>query len=277
MTTPSEAPESYATLEGFRQLVREWMDANAVIPDDIPIPARGHPLSPESKQWAVQFRRKLGAQGWIAPDWPRKYGGGGLSNQHAAIIHQELARRSLPPFQVSLMETAALRVYATEEQKRTILASVLRGEVTMVHALNELGHGSDWSANTTSAIRDADEYVINGRKDQITSILPPDLALCLAITNPEAPPTQRFSLIAVDTNTPGVLIKPESLLVPGREHKFFFTDVPVPHDRVIGEEGQGIEIAEFMGRFARGGIGSISLDRQREIELQEAQADESTQ
>ena len=272
MTTPSEASEPNANLGGFRQLVREWMDSNAVIPDDIPIPAKRHPLSPELKQWAVQFRRKLGAQGWIAPDWPRKYGGGGLSNQHAAIIHKELARRSLPPFQVSLMETAALRVYATEEQKRTILASVLRGEVTMVHAFNELGHGSDLSANTTSAIRDADEYVINGRKDQITSILPPDLALCLAITNPEAPPAQRFSVIAVDADTPGVLIKPESLLVPGREYKFFFSDVPVPSTRAIGEDGQGIEIAEFMVEMERGGIVSVPLARQREIELREGLA-----
>ena len=269
MTTPSEP---YATLEEFRQLVREWMDANAVIPDDIPIPARRSPLSTELKQWAVQFRRKLGAQGWIAPTWPREYGGGGLTNQHAAIVQRELAQRSLPPIQVSLMHTTALRVYGSEEQKRTLLASLLRGEVTMVHAFNELGHGSDISANTTSAIRDGDEYVINGRKDQITCILPPDIVLCLAVTNPEAPPAQRFSVIAVDADTPGVLIKPESLLVPGREYKFFFSDVPVPSTRAIGEDGQGIEIAEFMVEMERGGIVSVPLARQREIELREGLA-----
>ena len=272
MTAPSEP---YATLEGFRAFVREWMDANAVVPDDIPLPERRGPLSTELKQWAVQFRRKLGAQGWIAPTWPREYGGGGLTHQHAAIIQQELSRQPLPPLQVSIMETTALRVYCSEEQKRTLLASVLRGEVVMAHAFNELGHGSDVSANTTSATRDGDEYVINGRKDQITSLLPPDIVLCLAVTNPEAPPTQRFSVIAVDTDIPGVLIKPESLLVPGREYKFFFSDVPVPITRIIGEEGQGIEIAEFMVEIERGGI-SVTLERQREIEAREALAKEST-
>ena len=273
MTTPSDP---YATPEGFRQLVREWMDANAVVPNDIPIPSRRDPLSTELKQWAVQFRRKLGGQGWIAPTWPREYGGGGLTNQRATIIQQELSRRSLPPLQVSIMEATALRVFCSEEQKRTLLASLLRGEITMAHAFNELGHGSDLSANTTSAIRDGDEYVINGRKDQITSILPPDIVLCLAVTNPEAPPPQRFSVVAVDTDTPGVLIKPESLLVPGREYKFFFTDVPVPSTRVIGTDGQGIEIAEFMVEIERGGM-VVTLERQREIEAQERQANESTQ
>jgi alkylation response protein AidB-like acyl-CoA dehydrogenase len=272
MTTPSD---QYATPDEFRQYVRGWMDANAVVPDDIPMPTRRGPLSTELKQWAVQFRRKLGAQGWIAPTWPREYGGGGLTNHHAAIIQQELSRQPLPPLQVSIMEATALRVYCSEEQKRTLLASLLRGEVTMAHSFNESDHGSDLSANTTSATRDADEYIINGRKDYITSILPPDIVLCLAITDPDAPPTQRFSIIAVDTDTPGVLIKPESLLVPGREYKFFYSDVPVPSTRIIGEEGQGIEIAEFMVEIERGGI-VVTLDRQREIEEQERQANEST-
>ena len=272
MATPSEAPDADVPVEGFRQTVRAWLDANAVIPDDIPNPGRRGPLSPELKQWAVQFRRKLGAQGWIAPDWPREYGGGGLTKEHAAIVLQELARRPLPPLQVSLMHATALRIYGTEEQKRTYLAPLLRGEVTMAHAFNEVGHGSDLSANTTSAIQDGDEYVINGQKDHITSILPPDLVLCLAVTNPEAPPVQRFSVIAVDVNTPGVLIKPENLLVPGREYKFLFSDVPVPRTQIIGEEGQGIEIAELMVEIERGGIISVPLAKQLEVEQREGEA-----
>ncbi|MQF48852.1 hypothetical protein FIM08_03000 [SAR202 cluster bacterium AC-647-N09_OGT_505m] len=273
MTTSSER---YAAKEEFRELVREWMDVNAIIPADIPMSAGRAPLSPELKQWAVQFRRKFGAQGWIAPTWPTEYGGGGLTNEYAAIIQQELSQRPLPTLQVSIMEATAMRIFCSEEQKRTLLASVLRGEVVMAHAFNELGHGSDLSANTTSAIRDGDEYIINGRKDQITSILPPDIVLCLAVTNPEAPQPQRFSVVAVDTDTPGVLIKPESLLVPGREYKFFFSDVPVPSTRVIGEEGQGIEIAEFMVEIERGGM-IVTLDRQRETEERERQANEKTQ
>jgi alkylation response protein AidB-like acyl-CoA dehydrogenase len=173
------------------------------------------------------------------------------------------------------MHTAAMRAYSSEEQKRTLLASLLRGEVTMAHAFNELGHGSDLSANTTSAIRDGDEYVINGRKDQITCILPPDIVLCLAITNLEAPPNLRLSIVAVDADTPGILIKPESLLVPGREYKFFFSDVPVSSTNMIGEEGQGVEIAEFMVEIERGGIVSVPLARQNEVESRERLANGS--
>lgn len=271
MVTPSDAPGRYEDLDAFRTMVRAWMDANAVIPDHIQLPGRGRPLSPELKQWAVQFRRKLGAQGWIAPNWPREYGGGGLTNRHAAIVQQELGRQPLPTLQVSIMHTTALRVYASEEQKRTLLASLLRGEITMAHAFNEVAHGSDLSANTTTATRDADEFVISGQKDYITSILPPDIILCLAVTNPDATPVRRYSVIAVDANTPGVLMKPESLLVPGREYKIFFLDVPVPITQVIGEEGQGIEIAEMMVEIERGGI-SVPLARQQETEAREREA-----
>lgn len=265
----STSSELYANLDAFREFVRNWMESNAVIPDEIPIPERRGPMSPQLKQWAIQFRRKLGAQGWIAPDWPRAYGGGGLSTQQAKIVQQELRRYRLPPLQVSLMHTTAIRVFGTEEQKTTILASVLRGEVSMVHAFNEIGHGSDMSANTTSAISDGDDYIINGRKDQITCILPPDLVLCLAVTNPDAPAPQRFSVLAVDANADGVLIKPESLLVPGREFKFFFTDAAVSKSNMVGKEGQGIEIAEFMVDMERGGINSVPLELQNQVEERE--------
>ena len=160
-------------------------------------------------------------------------------------------------------------MFASEEHKRTILASILRGEVSAVHAFNESKHGSDIGSNETTAIRDGDDFLISGQKDQITSLLPPDLIFCLALTNPESPPAKRYSLIAVDAKAPGVEIKAENLLVPGREYKFFFTDTQVSKTQVIGEEGQGIEIAELMLGIERGGIISIPLAVQKDVEDQE--------
>tara|TARA_Y100000588_G_C14256956_1_gene925875 strand:- start:1641 stop:2468 length:828 start_codon:yes stop_codon:yes gene_type:complete len=269
MTNPSESPGTYEDLQEFFLTVREWMDENAVIPADIQRPAKGQPMSTELKQWAVQFRKKLGSMGWIAPDWPTEYGGGGLSKDQTAIIRREMGRRPLPTIQVSLMHTVALRMFASEEHKRTILASILRGEVSAVHAFNESKHGSDIGSNETTAIRDGDDFLISGQKDQITSLLPPDLIFCLALTNPESPPAKRYSLIAVDAKAPGVEIKAENLLVPGREYKFFFTDTQVSKTQVIGEEGQGIEIAELMLGIERGGIISIPLAVQKDVEDQE--------
>lgn len=269
MTTPPEDPRQYTRIGEFRIVVEDWMDDNAVIPDDIRMPGRGEPLSPALKEWAVQFKKKLGAKGWIAPDWPVEYGGGGLTRNHARIIEEELRRRSLPTLGVSLMHAAAIRAYGTEEQKTTLLASLLRGEVTMVHAFNELGHGSDLSANETSAVRDGDEFLINGRKDQITSLLPPDLVLTLAVTDPDAPPAHRFSVVVVDARAAGLVVEAEHLLVGGREFRFLFTDVPVSTTQIVGEEGQGIEIAEMMVAIENSGMATFSLDRQEEVERRE--------
>ena len=276
MTTPSESTEhieALVALETFRLYVRDWMSANAVIPDEIRAPVKGQPLSPEMKQWVVEFRRKLGVQGWIAPNWPRRYGGGGLPGAYASVVQRELAKQSIPPIYVSIMHAAALRTFGTEEQKTTLLKSLLQGEITMCHAFNERTHGSDISANTTEAVRDGDDYIITGTKDYITSILPPDMVLTLAVTNPDAPRNQRMSMIAVDTDTDGVVIKPENLLLGGREHKFLYTEASVSREKLVGLEGQGIEIAEFMVDIERGSMASVPLDRQQEVERREAEFD----
>ena len=276
MTTPSESTEhieALVALETFRLYVRDWMSANAVIPDEIRAPVKGQPLSPEMKQWVVEFRRKLGAQGWIAPNWPRRYGGGGLPGAYASVVQRELAQQSIPPIYVSIMHAAALRTFGTEEQKTTLLKSLLQGEITMCHAFNERTHGSDISANTTEAVRDGDDYIITGTKDYITSILPPDVVLTLAVTNPDAPRNQRMSMVAVDTDTDGVVIKPENLLLGGREHKFLYTEASVSREKLVGLEGQGIEIAEFMVDIERGSMASVPLDRQQEVERREAEFD----
>jgi alkylation response protein AidB-like acyl-CoA dehydrogenase len=271
MTNPSAEPNSFEDLQEFFFSVREWFEENAVIPANIPMPSSGQPMADELKQWAVQFRRKLGNMGWIAPDWPVEYGGGGLSKEHSEIIRREMRRHRLPTLQVSIMHTVALRMFASEEHKKTILASILRGEVSAVHAFNEIKHGSDLGANTTAAVRDGDEYLITGQKDYITSLLPPDLIFCLALTNPDAPPAKKFSLIAVDAKAPGIDIKAENLLVPGREYKFLFTEAQVHRTQIIGEEGQGIEIAELMLGIERGGIISIPLAVQEDVEDKEQQ------
>ena len=276
MTTPSESTEhieALVALETFRLYVRDWMSANAVIPDDIPAPVRGQPLSPEVKQWVVEFRLKLGSMGWIAPSWPRRYGGAGLPAAYASVVQKELARQSIPPIYVSIMHAAALRTFGTEEQKTTLLKSLLQGEITMCHAFNERTHGSDISANTTEAVRDGDDYIITGTKDYITSILAPDVVLTLAVTNPDAPRNQRMSMISVDTNTDGVVIKPENLLLGGREHKFLYTEASVSREKLVGLEGQGIEIAEFMVDIERGTMASVPLERQQEVERREAEFD----
>ena len=97
MSFSNENVDHVEPISEFRTAVSRWLDANATIPEKIDVPGRGRPMPQALKDWAVDFRLKLGAKGWIAPNWPREYGGGGLSNNHAAIINQELSKRRLPP------------------------------------------------------------------------------------------------------------------------------------------------------------------------------------
>ncbi|MQG20943.1 MAG: hypothetical protein FI725_02905 [SAR202 cluster bacterium] len=269
MSISNENVDHVEPISEFRTAVSRWLDANATIPEKIDVPGRGRPMSQALKDWAVEFRLKLGAKGWIAPNWPREYGGGGLSNNHAAIINQELSKRRLPPLQVSIMHASPFRVYGTEDQKKTFLRSILRGEITVANTFTEVAHGSDLQSTEATAIKDGDEYVINAKKAYITSPLRPDLFLCLAATNPEAPPEYRYSVIIVDAHTPGIEIKAQSLLTPGREHTVFYTNAHAPRTQILGEEGQGLEIAGMMVEIERGGI-SVPLQKQLEIEESEA-------
>ena len=224
MTGTFYSSDERRTIDLFRKTISEWLDENANIPPEIPLPRRGNPLPLALQEWTVQFRQNLGEKGWLAPNWPFQYGGGGLSVHHASIIQEELGRRRLPPLHGSTMAMMALRVYGTESQKTTLLSSVLRGEKTLVHMFTEADGGTDMRAIGTVALKNDSGYVLNGQKDFVTSQLTPDLALCLAITDQTIPTDDRFSIIAVDTTGSDVLIRPSNLLTPGAEQTIYMTD-----------------------------------------------------
>ena len=276
MTGTFYSSDERRAIDSFRKMVSQWLDENANVPRDIPLPRRGNPLPEPLQEWTVQFRKNLGEKGWLAPNWPAQYGGGGLSVHHASIIQEELGRRRLPPLHGSTMAMMALRVYGTETQKMTLLASVLRGEKTLVHMFTEADRGTDIRSIGTVALKTDRGYVLNGQKDYITSQLTPDLALCLAVTDQAISTDDRFSIVAVDTTGSDVLIRPSNLLTPGAEQTIYMTDVTSPLDHLIGEEGQGLEIANMMLDIERGGIG-VPLELQREIEWKEKQAHDNIQ
>lgn len=276
MTSPFNTPAERAAIDTFRQTVHDWLDVHGNLPTDIPVPQRGRPLPAKLKEWTVEFRRKLGAQGWLAPNWPQQYGGGGLSPQHGAIIQQELGQKRLPPLHGSTMALMALRVYGTEEQKSTYMASVLQGEATLAHMLTEADRGTDLRSIATHAPKEGDHYVINGQKDFVTSELTPDLLLCFAVTDRDATGDDRLSMIIIDAASEGVLIRPANLLTPGAEQTVYMTDVRSPLTNLLGKEGQGLEISNMMLEIERGGIG-VPLEKQREIEWQEKQSRENIQ
>jgi alkylation response protein AidB-like acyl-CoA dehydrogenase len=274
MTFAFQTPAEREATAEFREEVRAWLDAH--IPADLELPKRGQPVPPAIQEWAVKFRRALGEKGWLASGWPKEYGGGGLTPVHSAIIQDELERQPLPPIHGSLHILPAIRVWGTEEQKRRFLRPILSGEMTAVHMFTEASVGSDMLSPGTRAVRDGDDYVVDGQKDFITSRLKIDLMFTLALTNPTARRDRRLSILAIDAASEGVIIKPANLLVGGSEQTVYLNAVRVPVDRLIGEEGQGASFAEMVLEVERGGMG-ITIEQQREVEWREKQAREPIQ
>ena len=235
----------------FRWAVRAWLKENT--PDQIAVPADGSPLDPETQTIIKDFRRKLGSQGWLAPNWPREYGGGGLSSAAAAIIQQELGGLRLPTMGDNYRWIPAVMSWGTEEQKQRYVIPCLRGETITWQAFNEANSGSDFASISTQAIWDGDDYVINGEKAFITGRFDPDYLWTLAVTDPGLPRRENLSLLMIDANLPGITIKTQRLLA-GSERNIFLENVRVPGECMVGQPSQGWEIAQAILESERTGL-----------------------
>src|SRR5881628_1444580 len=150
----------------FRREVRAWLEAN-VAPGLTRIPVSDDDSRRRYHELRA-FGRKLGARGWLYPRAPQAYGGGGLDVDHTIILEEEVDRvgLALPPYYDSggKLGSATILVWGTEAQKQVFLPPIYRGEVRTWQLLTGPGAGSDLAGVTTAAIRNGDEYVINGQK-----------------------------------------------------------------------------------------------------------------
>ncbi len=133
----------------FREVVRDWLQVNA--PKNLDIPNDGRPLAPETQKIVKEFRREVGSKGWLAPAWPKEYGGGALSPALAVVIQEEMGHLGLPSMGDNYRWIPALMGWGTEEQKRQYVIPSLRGETITWQAFNEPQGGSDLSAVKTRA------------------------------------------------------------------------------------------------------------------------------
>ncbi len=156
------------------------------------------------------FGRKLGAKGWLYPRAPKAYAGGGLDVDHTIILEEEVDRfgLSLPPYYDSggRLGSATIQVWGTEEQKQAFLPPIYRGDVRTWQLLTEPGAGSDLAGVTTAAIRDGDEYVINGQKIFVGSDHGADRIWMIACTNPGGARHENLSWFMIDANLPGITV-----------------------------------------------------------------------
>ena len=253
--------------EEFAKEVRAWLDVN--LPEGLATPADPAKLSYEQYQKRRGLGRRLGEKGWLAPTFPKDYGGGGLTMEHAIVIEKELAEHgiALPPYYEPGIRLAApaVSVWGSEEQKKRLLSPILRGEVVTWQLFTEPGAGSDLAGLKTTALRDGDEFVINGEKVFVGGLHDVDQFWLLACTDPEGQRHQNLGMFIVPANLPGISITPLDLIAAGGEtgvsaaikNRVRFEDVRVNGFCLIGPETGGWGVANSTLEIEHGGAGGL--------------------
>jgi len=225
---------------------------------------RGPNESPAMKQW----RKALASRGWVAPAWPKEYGGAGLDVKRQFIMNEEFAEFgavNVGGFGV-MMFGPTLIVYGTEEQKKEHLPGILDGSVQWCQGWSEPNAGSDVASVQTRAVRDGDDYVINGQKIWTTGAQYADMMYMLARTDPDAPKHRGISYFMLDMKAPGVTVRPLITMAGSATfNEVFFENVRVPARNRLGEENRGWYIGTTTLDFERSSIGSsVGIRKQLE-------------
>lgn len=223
--------------EIFRQALRKFLEKEAV---------------PNYEQWEKNkevprsFWKKLGEQGYLCPQVEEKYGGLGTDFGYAVVMNEEMERVGTGMVGISLHNDIVIpyiESYGTEEQKQRWLPGALTGDIITAIGMTEPGAGSDLASIQTTAIRDGDDYIINGEKTFITNGYTTDLVVLVCKTDPKVnPPHRGISLFVVEAGTPGFK-KGKKLRKIGQHandtSELIFEDVRVPRTNLLGEEGKG--------------------------------------
>jgi len=193
---------------------------------------------------------KLVAKGWTVPSWPQKYGGAGLSKEEEKVLREEMSAigtySPLYSFGISML-APALMEYATEEQKIEHLPKVASGEIRWCQGYSEPGAGSDLASLQCKAVRDGDDYVINGQKVWTSTADVSDWIFCLVRTDPNAAKHDGISFVLIDMATEGVSTKPIELISGASPFcETFFDNVRVPVSNRIHEENKGWSVAKAL-------------------------------
>jgi alkylation response protein AidB-like acyl-CoA dehydrogenase len=260
-------------LDSFRAETRKWLDANC--PTEMRQPIRSEAdICWGGRNWTFQsdaqrdWLEAMAERGWTVPDWPRDYGGGGLSPEEARVLKEEMqrigARPPLTSFGISMLGPALL-AFGTEEQKRRYLPQSAHGEIRWCQGYSEPGAGSDLASLQTKAEDRDDHWLVNGQKVWTSYADKADWIFCLVRTSTESK-QGGISFLLFDMQTPGVSTRP-ILLISGNSPfcETFFDDVKVPKDQIVGEVNKGWNVAKYLlgheremiSGMGRGGGGSL--------------------
>ena len=266
-------------LEQFRSETRAWLEANC--PAEMRLPQTSEDetcwggrnfkfTSQAQKDWMD----RMGAKGWTVPEWPKAYGGGGLSKEEAKVLSSELrrikARSPLNSFGIWMLGPALLK-FGSEEQKKHYLPQIARGEIRWCQGYSEPGSGSDLASLRTSAEDKGDHYLVNGQKVWTSYADKADWIFCLVRTDPTVAKHLGISFLLFDMASPGVSTAPIKLISGASPFcQTFFDNVKVPKENLVGVPGKGWDIAKYLLTHEREMIGAMDTGDARETMAQVA-------
>ncbi|HEX4863446.1 MAG TPA: acyl-CoA dehydrogenase family protein [Acidimicrobiales bacterium] len=184
--------------------------------------------------------RQMGEDGWLGIGWPKEWGGQGRSAIEQFVFFDESMRAGAPVPMLTINTVGpTIMNFGTDEQRQHFVPKILRGEIHFCIGYTEPGAGTDLAGLVTSAVRDGDEYVINGQKVFTSLAGDADYIWLAARTDPEAKKHKGISIFAVPMNTPGITVTPMRLLSEHDINQTYFDEVRVPATCLVGEENNG--------------------------------------
>jgi alkylation response protein AidB-like acyl-CoA dehydrogenase len=214
-----------------------------------------------SKDQLVETQRILNDAGLAVPHWPAEWGGRGWTPLQRHIWHEEMQLACVPaPLAFNAtMVGPVIAAFGNEEQKKRFLPATANLDIWWCQGFSEPEAGSDLASLRTTAVRDGDDWIVNGQKTWTTLGQHADWIFCLVRTDPGAAKRQRgISFLVFPMDSPGVSLRPIELIDGGHEvNEVFFTDVRVPAENLIGEENKGWDYAKFLLGNERVGVAPV--------------------
>ncbi len=245
---------------GFQQEVRTFIKEN--YPESLrAVQAEGEEMSKED---FLVWHKILAKKGWAAPAWPVEYGGTGWTPTQRFIWSEETAAADtvrLMPFGLSMVGPV-IYTFGTPEQKAKYLPRIISGEDWWCQGYSEPGAGSDLASLRTAAIRDGDDYIVNGQKTWTTMAQHADWGFFLVRTDKDAKAQEGISFLLIDMKTPGVTVRP--IITLGGEHEVnevWLENVRVPAENLVFQENKGWTCAKFLLAHERTGIAGVASSK----------------
>ena len=246
--------------ESFRTEVRQFLRAE--LPEDWDFDP--FELTEDKWDFARDFTKKLAGKGWVAPAWPHEYGGQGMPYMKQVVLSEEIAYHRAPNTSLIGVTYAGptIIVYGNDDQKKQFLPGITSGDIVWCQGYSEPNAGSDLASLQTRAVKDGDDYIINGTKIWSSNAHKANWCFFLARTDTEAPKHKGISYFITPMDAPGISVRP--LVNMADEHVFneiIFDNVRVPVKYLVGEENRGWYIGMTTLDFERSNISTAAQYR----------------